>query len=60
MGVSIDDGKNKATVGGVQGDVSAADSRMRVLVVPTDEELSIAQQTLEVVGRIKQKVAVAA
>jgi acetate kinase len=60
MGVSIDDGKNKATVGGAQGDISAPDSHMRVLVVPTDEELSIAQQTLDVVGKIKQKVAVAA
>lgn len=60
MGVSIDDSKNKATVGGAQGDISAPDSRMRVLVVPTDEELSIAQQTLDVVSKIKQKVAVAA
>lgn len=58
--MSIDDAKNKATVGGVQGDISAPDSRMKVLVVPTDEELSIAQQTLQVVANIKQKVATAA
>ncbi|KAF6258057.1 acetate kinase [Scenedesmus sp. NREL 46B-D3] len=61
MGIAIDDGKNKAAVGGVQADISAPDSRMRVLVVPTDEELSIAQQTLDLVSKIKQqKVAVAA
>eukprot|EP00882_Tetradesmus_deserticola_P022090 GHRQ01023973.1.p1 GENE.GHRQ01023973.1~~GHRQ01023973.1.p1 ORF type:complete len:255 (+),score=112.83 GHRQ01023973.1:403-1167(+) len=54
MGIAIDDGKNKATVGGVQGDISAPDSHIRVLVVPTDEELSIAQQTLDVVSRMKE------
>lgn len=57
MGISIDDSKNKATVDGVQGDISAADSKIKVLVVPTDEELSIAQQTLEVVkSGVKTKV----
>ena len=30
--------------------VSAADSRVAVLVVPTDEELEIARQTLAVAG----------
>eukprot|EP00878_Enallax_costatus_P030958 GHUV01033779.1.p1 GENE.GHUV01033779.1~~GHUV01033779.1.p1 ORF type:complete len:413 (+),score=79.58 GHUV01033779.1:418-1656(+) len=55
MGISVDGNKNKATVGGAQGDISAADSKVKVLVVPTDEELSIAQQTLEVVNS-KQKV----
>lgn len=35
---------------GVKADVSAADARVRVLVIPTDEELSIAQQTLRVVA----------
>eukprot|EP00882_Tetradesmus_deserticola_P013158 GHRQ01013954.1.p1 GENE.GHRQ01013954.1~~GHRQ01013954.1.p1 ORF type:complete len:415 (+),score=167.05 GHRQ01013954.1:498-1742(+) len=60
MGIAIDDGKNKATVGGVQGDISAPDSHIRVLVVPTDEELCIAQQTLDVVSRMKQEAAGAA
>jgi acetate kinase len=64
MGISVDDDRNKATVGGEQGDISASDSRIKVLVIPTDEELSIAQQTLQVVDQIKSrsksKVAVAA
>lgn len=54
IGICVDDGKNKATVNGAQGDISAAESRVKVLVVPTDEELSIAQQTLEVI-KSKQK-----
>jgi acetate kinase len=32
-----------------QGDISSAGSSVRVLVIPTDEELCIAQQTVEVV-----------
>ncbi len=34
---------------GERADVSGPGSRVRVLVIPTDEELSIAQQTLGVV-----------
>lgn len=59
MGIAIDDAANRATVGGEQGDISAGDSRIRVLVIPTDEELSIAQQTLQVVDEIKRKAKVA-
>jgi acetate kinase len=55
MGIAIDDAANKAMVGGEQGDISAPGvSRIPVLVVPTDEELSIAQQTLAVVDAIAQ------
>jgi acetate kinase len=59
MGIAIDDSANKATVGGEQGDISSPGSRMKVLVIPTDEELSIAQQTLQVVDEIKRKAKVA-
>ena len=48
MGISVDEAKNKTAVG-VLGDISAPGSRIKVLVIPTDEELSIAQQTLKVV-----------
>eukprot|EP00775_Hariotina_reticulata_P003387 gene3387-3660_t len=47
MGIALDDMKNQEMVNGQQGDISAADSKVKVLVVPTDEELSIAQQTLQ-------------
>lgn len=48
MGISVDEAKNKASVG-VLSDISAPGSRIKVMVIPTDEELSIAQQTLKVV-----------
>lgn len=50
MGIEVDAAKNQAAVGGKGGDISTAGSKVRVLVVPTDEELAIAQQTLQVVA----------
>lgn len=47
FGISIDEEKN-ATAVGIDGDISAAGASIKVLVLPTNEELSIAQQTLEV------------
>lgn len=40
----VDDEKNEAAVGGKAAEIQADDSRIRVLVIPTNEELSIAQQ----------------
>ncbi len=48
FGVSIDESKNKQHIG-KPGEIQTADSHVKVLVIPTDEELSIAQQTLEVI-----------
>lgn len=50
MGVEIDRAANEEAVGGRRAVISTPDSRVKVLVVPTDEELSIARQTLEVVA----------
>lgn len=49
FGVKIDDEKNaqKAT-GGIM-DISAADSRVKILVIPTNEELVIARETAELI-----------
>ncbi|GAB4816999.1 hypothetical protein N2152v2_004045 [Parachlorella kessleri] len=47
-GLKIDADKNKAAVQ-VEADIATPDSKVKCLVIPTDEELSIAQQTLEVV-----------
>ena len=47
--MDLDPAANKEMVGGRQGEISAPGSRIKILVVPTDEELSIAQQTLAVV-----------
>jgi acetate kinase len=48
MGVKIDEAKNNA-VGGKEMDISTPDSKVRVLVIPTNEELVIAQDTQRIV-----------
>lgn len=50
MGVEIDDAIN-ATVHGDEAVISTADSKVKVVVVPTDEELMIARDTLAIVGK---------
>ena len=47
MGVKIDSEKNR--VRGVEAEISADDSRVRVFVVPTDEEMTIARDTKRIV-----------
>ncbi|KAG2496121.1 hypothetical protein HYH03_005724 [Edaphochlamys debaryana] len=49
VGLSVDRAANDATVDGKQGEISDSGSKTKILVIPTDEELSIATQTLEVV-----------
>ncbi len=51
LGVALDDARNRELVGGGEGDASRADSKVRVLVVPTDEEGVIAADTYEIVTR---------
>ena len=49
MGVRLDEQRNRTTVNGAEGKISADDSRIEVWVVPTDEELLIARDTVRVV-----------
>lgn len=49
LGAKIDPGKNK--VRGEEIDVATADSKCRVLVIPTDEELMIAMDTYAIVNQ---------
>ena len=49
MGMKLDLQKNKARGG--DRDISTEDSRVRILVIPTNEELVIARDTLEIVSR---------
>ena len=51
FGISIDDANNKKFTGGKTGEIQSHDSSKKVLVIPTDEELSIALQTLEVISQ---------
>ena len=48
MGIKIDDEKN--SIRGCEVDVSSADSKVKVLVIPTNEELMIAMDTKELLG----------
>jgi acetate kinase len=49
FGIAIDEDKNQAAVGGKEGDVGAEGARVRVFVIPTNEELLIARDTVRCV-----------
>ena len=49
FGIKVDDEKNKKAIRGVQGEISADDSKIKVFVIPTNEELMIAKETAELV-----------
>ncbi len=49
LGIGLDKKKNKTTVGRKEGDISAEKSKTRVWVIPTNEELLIARDTVRCV-----------
>ena len=49
MGVKIDDEKNNCR--GKEAEISTPDSKIKVFVVPTNEELMIARDTMEIVSK---------
>ncbi|HSD29570.1 MAG TPA: acetate/propionate family kinase, partial [Vicinamibacteria bacterium] len=49
LGIAIDPSKNEAAVGGKEGDISAEGARVRAFVIPTNEELLIARDTVRCV-----------
>ena len=49
MGLSLDKAKNEAANSSQETDISEADARVRTLVIPTNEELIIARDTLEII-----------
>ncbi len=51
MGVKIDEAKNK--IRGEEVEISTPDSTIKVYVIPTNEELMIARDTLEIVNGLK-------
>ena len=48
LGIVIDEELNGQRADGIR-EISAADSRVKVLVIPTNEELRIAQETVQAV-----------
>ena len=55
MGVELDAGRNEAHAGGREGLVSADGSKLAVYVIPTDEELLIARDTVRCVVGAPQR-----
>lgn len=49
LGIEVDKGKNNMAVGG-EFDISTDNAKVRTLVIPTNEELAIARETLRLVG----------
>lgn len=52
FGIAVDPQKNQQMVGGMQGNIESDTSDVKILVIPTDEELSIAEQTLTVLEEL--------
>jgi acetate kinase len=48
-GVRLDESRNAATVHGTEGRIDRPESRPEIWVIPTDEELLIARDTVRVV-----------
>ena len=48
FGIELDEEKNEARGDGVR-EINTTDSRVKVLIVPTNEELRIAQETRKVI-----------
>jgi acetate kinase len=49
LGIALDEAKNAATTGGQEGEIGKKGARVRVFVIPTNEELLIARDTVRCV-----------
>lgn len=54
-GIHLDQKKNESVARGSESRISSDDSRIQVWVVPTNEEIVVARQTVEAVGMSKNK-----
>jgi acetate kinase len=55
LGIQIDATRNAAHTSGKEGQISAEESRVGVYVIPTNEELLIARDTVRVVTGAPQR-----
>lgn len=51
MGVEIDEDANAKTVKGAEGEISTKDSAVKIMVIPTNEEIVIARDTKQLVSK---------
>jgi acetate kinase len=54
LGITVDEQKNSLDAGGIR-EIQAQEGRVRVLVIPTNEEHEIARQTIEVIRKAGQE-----
>ena len=55
LGIEVDEAKNTAAEKG-ERDISTAKSKVRVVVIPTNEELVIAMDTMRILKGIKNNI----
>jgi acetate kinase len=55
LGITLDAARNAQLVNGGEGKISAQGSRVEVWVIPTDEELLIARDTVRVVQGLESR-----
>ena len=53
MGVKVDKEKNWSAPRGEEVLISTADSKVKVFVIPTDEEMVIAEETLKTINNLE-------
>ena len=53
LGIALDDRKNEQASSGIT-EIQRENGRVKILVIPTDEELEIARQTIETIRRANQ------
>ena len=54
LGLEIDEALNQEMVGGREGEISTPNSKVKVYVIPTNEELVIARDTRDIVSRLQK------
>lgn len=55
MGLTLDKDKNAATINGKEGVISTENSRLKAYVIPTNEELLIARDTVRTVKNVPRR-----
>ncbi len=55
FGIILDDKLNKQHVGGKEGEISTKDSKVKVYVIPTNEEMLIARDTVRCVKNVPRR-----
>jgi acetate kinase len=54
-GLELDKNQNQEMVGGKEGGISTADSRLKAFVIPTNEELLIARDTVRTIKNVPRR-----